>query len=511
MTAPATTEQVADVSFRNSAYNDQADARRTCDDVYEGTSAIRRERTLYIPQNPGEDNDKYERRVKRSHFYNMFEPTVQGLVGLIFRKPPVLADGAGPLITAQVENIDGRGTHLAVFSRELAEAAMKSGHAAILVDAPPAPNIGRKPTKADVARLGNRPTWAMIRAEQVINFREDIRPNGEMYFTLLVVEECIKQPVGDFGEKEMYRWRVFRDDGAGTITWEIWISDTGKRDGAKAKYRNGVIANVTEIPIAPLYAGRRSGTFCSKPPLLSLAELNLDLFAVQLDHRYAMHVSNTPIPIFKGRKKTPKQPLGAEVGIDLDADANAGAFYLESNGNGLAASRQEQLDLIQRATIFGLQMLAPQTRAIETAQSKIIDQAEKTSRLAVIARALQDALERALGFHSAMIGEPAASVKINLDVSGLTLDAATLTAYTALVTSRIITPRTLYAIMQEAGALPEDFDADAEEQSLDELNAFDAASDPAGDPNPNADPTKIHPADPVADPAPDPGKKAAAA
>lgn len=490
-----------DVSYRNRAYRAQEFDWQICRDVFEGTAAIRRNRALYVPQNKGEAHDKYERRVNRTRFYNLLEPTVKGLAGMIFRKPPTLDESAGPITVRQSKNVDGEGTHLVVFARELCEAALLLGHAGILVDAPPAPNLnGRAPTKADQAAIGRLPVWVLVRADQIINARKAVDAAGQSYLTLLVIEEEQAEPDGAFGEACLRQWRVFRCDSS-AVTWELWQATDAAPTAEKAQIDGGTIPGATRIRFSPFYAGHRKGLLHTKPELLALAETNLDLFATQVDYAYNLHVTNTPIAVFKGRDpKTREQRVGAETGVDLPADPNANAFYLESSGAGLEASRQAQLDQIQRATIYGLQMLAPETRGVEAAQSKIIDQSEKTSRLAVVARRMQDCLEQALVFSAEMTGEPVAGITVNLDITGLTLDAPTLAAYSAMVTQRQLTPRTLWSWMQERGGLPEDFDPDQEEAALDALSAFDDASSTEQPPNAIADPNAAHPGDTETEP-----------
>ncbi len=485
---------------RNGTYRAQEARWEVMNDTYEGTDALRRQGEKYLPKNPKEHPDKYKRRLNRSRFFNMVEPTLHGLTGMVFRKPPTLDDTASPTMQALYENIDGQGTHGVVFLRELMERCLLLGHGGILVDAATAPDLqGRTPMKSDVAALKARPYWVAIQANQIVNFRVDTDANGSTYLGLLVIEECVKKAVGSFGEKEEKQYRVFQRKEA-VVTWQLWVEKIVDGKVTYGRDSDGVISHVTEIPFAPLYAGRRLGWFHSKPPLYSLAETNLDHFSVQSDHRHSMHVASVPIMVRKGGKVAGAPvDAGVESGIDINDTPSSNIFYLEHKGIALGATRQELLDLQQRGVSHGLQILAAETRAAETAMAKKIDRAEQDSRLAVAARALQDCAEQALVYTGQMIGEDAADISINLDISGLTLDPQTLATYATMVANGDLTRRTMWTMMQEAGELPEDFDADEEEQALAEQALQARASNPAIPPNPNADPTKTHPADaPVA-------------
>jgi hypothetical protein len=83
---------------------------------------------------------------------------------------------------------------------------------------------------------------------------------------------------------------------------------------------------------------------------------------------------------------------------------------------------------------------------------------------------LQDAIERALGFHARYLGlelEAGGSITINRDYENLTLDAGMIAALSGLVREGQLTLETLWKMLQEGNTLPEDFDADEEKGLLD--------------------------------------------
>jgi hypothetical protein len=50
----------------------------------------------YLPKNPRESLEAYQRRVDVSVFHNAVELTVEGLTGMVFRRPIVLGDDVPP-------------------------------------------------------------------------------------------------------------------------------------------------------------------------------------------------------------------------------------------------------------------------------------------------------------------------------------------------------------------------------------------------------------------------------
>lgn len=471
-------------AFRNAAYSSQADAWQLLNDCYGGTVKLWDRMETYFPKGLGERPARWRARVKGSRFFNAVESTVHGCTGLVMRKPVALGKDASPSMRAMAENIDGRGTHLEVFARELFELGFLHGHAGILVDAPPAPNLGRKPTKADAKALGRRPFFITYRAEQIINFRLGEMPDGREYVRLLVLAEVEVKDVGLFGQVAVPQFRVFRCDEAGVVTFEVWEEiQNGTDKGNYRMMQQGGVANVKEVPFVGFYAGRRVGWFQSRSPVYALAEQNLDLHTVQIDHRFAMSLTNRPTMVRKGGKaaKGNDVAVGGEEGIDLPLDAVASVTWLEAQGHGLAHSREEMVAITSRIASLGLQMMAPETRSAETAQAKILDQADTDSRLAVAARALQDALEQASVYAGQMMGEDGASFKVSLDLSGLTLDAAKIATYSAMVEKYQLTLDTFWSILQEGGALPSDFNPEKEAAALDEAAARAIASEPGAE------------------------------
>lgn len=75
-------------------------------DLWGGNETVKAAGTTYLPQAPGEEHNNYHERLSRSVFFNVFRQTVVGLVGLIFRKDPVLGEDVPPQISEHWENID---------------------------------------------------------------------------------------------------------------------------------------------------------------------------------------------------------------------------------------------------------------------------------------------------------------------------------------------------------------------------------------------------------------------
>jgi hypothetical protein len=399
-------------------------------------------------------------------FFNATRLTVEGLTGYVFRKDPVLGEDVPPAIVAHWENIDNAGTHGDVFCREQFTDALNVGHGAILVEFP---KTGGTQTPLEERVTGEiRPYWVPIKKDDVVSWRTTVE-HGKTILTQLVVRETGVLSDGAFGEKEQTRYRVFyrNQTASGPVVGFVLLEETDNREVIQVD--EGLYPTQDEIPVAEIGTSGRKGLFESDPPLLDLAFLNIAHYQQQSDHFTNIHLTCVPVPVTIGADTTQGQVvLGPNAGLHLP---QGGDFkYVSAPADAIGPTKQSLDDLKADMATAGLAMLAADKRAAETAQAKRIDKAASDSKLAVSARGLQDAIERALGFHARYLGlelEAGGSITINRDYENLTLDAGMIAALSGLVREGQLTLETLWKMLQEGNTLPEDFDADEEKGLLD--------------------------------------------
>ncbi len=263
------------------AYLAQRDRWQTCQDLRDGADVVRAAGARYLPVAPMERPTEYAERVSQAEFFNGFERTVRGLVGLVFRKPPTWGEGTDATLLADAESIDGAGHALDVFAAALFDEALAKGHTFLFVDAPPV-EAPERLSAADRQALRLRPYWIHVKPEQVKSWRTEL-VGGITVLTQAVIEECTLEAVGAFGETEVTRYRVLQHDLAtGVIAWAVW-----GRAGAEAAWQEedrGIYRGIDRIPLVPIVAGPELGTFHTKPPLLDLAFTNIAHYQVGADH-----------------------------------------------------------------------------------------------------------------------------------------------------------------------------------------------------------------------------------
>ena len=105
-------------AYHNEAHDEMERRWDIIEAVSGGTLELRDGGAKWLPLEPAEDQRDYAIRLRRAIFFNAFERTLHGLVGLVFRKDPELADDNPDRIKELWENIDNAGTHGAVFAKE---------------------------------------------------------------------------------------------------------------------------------------------------------------------------------------------------------------------------------------------------------------------------------------------------------------------------------------------------------------------------------------------------------
>lgn len=488
-------------SWTSPAYLDMEPRWKFCRDVFEGTEAVRRVENLdtYFPLGAAETTAERLTRAYRAELFPMLKETVKGLVGLALRKDPKLSKDVPATIVNLWENLDGAGTAGPVFLKRVFIDAILKGHSGVLVDVPKA-SSSLPLTIRQTNNLGLRPYAVHVKPEMVINWRTEVI-NGSVVLTLLVIEEIVDQEDGRFGSRSIRRFRVFvRDKATGLINYELWEQDDEAKDPKLVPGSEGVLTSITRIPFAVCYAGERLAALQSLPPLLDLAYTNIAHVQVLSDHRTALHAGSNPILVTKGRTggvrmvtPDPNKPaplieglagtsfdnpsipgltasapplvLGVNTGIDVDKEGDV--KYVEHAGNALSSSDKELANIEARGAAQGLSMLVRDTRGVQTAEAERLQRVEKDASLSSAVRSLHDMGEMMLAYFALFLSETTGgSLELDYAFEDAMLTVEQVDAYVKMFAAGALTRRTMWARLVKGGWLPEDFDADAEENAL---------------------------------------------
>lgn len=421
-----------------------------------GTPAMRSAGETYLPKEEGETHKAYMARMARSVLFGALGKTVADMTGKVFAKPIVLKEDVPPKLQEYAENVDLAGRHINVFARDVFFDAMQTGVSYLLGDMPPkAGDVTR--TVAEEQAAGIRPYLVHLPIERVLGWKSQTI-GGVETLTQFRILESVSEPDGEFHEKDIEqvrvlepgRWTIYRKDAKG----EQWVP-----------YENGV-TTLNYIPIVAVYANR-TGFLTGSPPLAALAEKNVEHWQSGSDQRNILHVARVPILFGAGFGQEDVLMVGAGSMI-RNSDPNAKLTYVEHTGAAITSGRDDLKDIEFQMQVMGLQLLVPDPG--QSATGEIRDDAKENSPLAMMARALGDAIEGALAIMGEFAGlgkDKGGSVTVNTDFGIQAAAATDVPQIAALRTARVISLETAWAELQRRGFLSDDFDPETESALID--------------------------------------------
>ena len=221
------------VESTHADYDANATAWLRARDVFAGEDAVKAARGRFLPRLDAQTDDEYAAYKARASFFNATARTVDGFVGLIFRREPTVklperVSGVAGALRVFAEDVDLLGTSLYTYSKNIVSEVLTVGRAGTLVDWQ-----GEGEKRAYVVRYT---------AEQIWNWRVS-RVNGRNVVTLVVLHEVVaddhKTPADDFDVAEVEQLRVLRlvpVQGGWQYQVEIWRRDEPKSKRTKPRW-----------------------------------------------------------------------------------------------------------------------------------------------------------------------------------------------------------------------------------------------------------------------------------
>lgn len=107
-------------------------------DVLAGQREIKKKTETYLPAMPGADGDDYAQYISRAVFYNMTAQTLNGMLGQVFRREPVIRNLPDRFKDA-VRRFAKDGSAHTTFTKTVMGEQIGMGRFGVLVDAPANP------------------------------------------------------------------------------------------------------------------------------------------------------------------------------------------------------------------------------------------------------------------------------------------------------------------------------------------------------------------------------------
>lgn len=424
------------VSATHPLYDRWIDRWRKCQDVVEGEEAVKEAGEKYLPRLSGHEKDStaYNAYKERAWLYNATGRTVEGLLGLVFRRPPSVT--VPPALEPFLEDVTGDGQSLESFAREVLLMAITNGRFGILSDYSMPPET--TPTKSEAERMGLRPVLASYRADQITNWAtvqvgsvsrgkrvivkewHDDEENDDEF----AVEQIPVHRVFELDESGIYRQRFFRP--------EKYDPDKGREHEDQVKWQefrrvSPMIAGqpLRELPVLIGNAYDVSWEI-RKPPILDMANVNLAWYRNCADREHGLLFAGNPQPWITGhmKKDGAVYKIGSsELWVLKEAEAKVG--YLEFDGQGLKPIQEAMDEKKGMLALLGSRILARDPQGVEAAETAKIHRQGESSVLATIAGTVSLALTEGLKLFAdwLRIDGSDINVELNADFDALVLSA----------------------------------------------------------------------------------------
>ena len=420
-----------------------------------GTRAMRAAGKTYLPHWPNEDQDSYKTRLATSVLFPAFSRTVGTLTGKPFSKPVTVGDDVPPKIEEWMDDIDLEGRNLDAFAADIMECALGYGLCGILVDYPVKPENVK--TQADEQAINLRPYFVHIKPDQLIGWMA-ARQNGAWVIQQLRIMECIEEPDGMFGTREVKQIRVLEPG--------KWATYRQNKDNAEQwdMYQDGV-TSLAFVPFVPVY-GERKGFMRGKSPLIEVAHMNVEHWQSASDQRTILHVARVPILVITGIEDEKFQlTLGASAAVKLPL--NGTMEYVEHTGAAIEAGQNDLDKLEERMRQAGAELLVIKPGVV-TATQVSTENAVGMCALQRISAGLEDAIDLALEYMATWSGLGVGGhVSIFSDYASANLSDASGQLIVTAQQGGLISKETAITELKRRGTLSSEVEADDEAEKID--------------------------------------------
>ena len=448
------------IDTKHPAYLEMQPEWEMCRDVTAGSRRIKKKGVVYLPQLSGQDNSDYEKYKTRALFYGAASRTVQGLVGSVFRKEPVITPEPN---VEKIKFVTPKGETLPMFLRKVVSEVITTGRYGVFVDSP-------SDEESDDCFLLGYP------AESIINWRTITNKGVEVLVSVVLEEKEMRQKSnGDMYEYDT--WTIYRHlylvmtDGVFEFRVDIWEKDP-TADDSKPVHKKTIIPqvrgkSVSHIPfyfVNPL----NSTSDVERSPIADVCDVNISHYNSSADLEHGRHFTALPtawvagFDLDEGKQLT----IGSQTAwVSNNTDAKAG--YLEFKGQGLMALEHALKEKESLMAILGARFLEDTKKNVESFETHQIRKGGEISILASIANATSLAMDRALEWWSYCKGySPPVQILLNTDFNPVKMSPSELKEQVAAWQAGAISWETFVYNLKNGELIPANITADEERERI---------------------------------------------
>ncbi len=429
-----------------------------------GQSAVHSAGEKFLPKLSGQTDDDYDAYKLRATYFNAAGRTLDGLLGMIFRKPIEVTVPAS--LQAVIDDIDLAGTPLEGLAMQVVHDVIQAGRIGLLVEYP---TVSQQPiSAAGASALNLRPYVSTYAAESILDWKEK-RINNVMQPVMIKLMETHETKVNEFTyETEPQIRALLLIDG-------VYLQEIYRKQGQKKEWvlveTIAPLMNNAPIGFIPFWAfgAKENCLELQQPPIEPLADLNLAHYRVNADYERGCHFAGLPTPILAGFTFGENEVVRiGSSGAITSADPNAKWGFLEFTGQGLGALLENlKLKEAQMAAI-GARFLAPDKAGVEAAATLLMRSNGETSVLASMANLVSQNLQDMFEFIAAWAGVTGEiSVKLSTDFLPVTMSSQDLDSLIKSWQAGAIPKAELFNALKRGEVLTEKITYDEYSEALD--------------------------------------------
>lgn len=441
------------------------------DDIVKGFDAIKLAGATYLPKFYDEEQGDYNDRLNLAKFTNIYRDVLEGLASKPFESEIKIEkiESAPQEIKDFIEDVDGSGNNLTVFSATTFFNGINSAITWIFVDYPEV-DTSKSMSIAELKTKGYKPYWSHILARNVLDVRTEMI-NGKETISYVKIFE----PASNDGLDHI---RIFQKNGS-NVTWNLYQKNPNSKtdEDEYLPVKNGKLS-IDVIPLVPFITGRRDGkSFYFFSAMQDAADLQISLYQDESALQFIKTMSGYPMLAANGMKpqmeadgKTVKKiavgPRKVLYGIP-DGAGNHGTWaYVEPSAQSMQFLKDSIKDTKQDLRELGRQPLTATTGQLTTVTTAVAA-GKARSAVSVWALLLKDALENAFVITAKYMGiNYEAEVVVYDDFDNLTDNATDLNTLLDARKNGDISQETFWSELKRRKVLGLEFNDDIERERL---------------------------------------------
>lgn len=408
----------------------------------------RTDKREYLIPMPAEQEEVYQDRVKRSYLWPAVTETLAGMVGIVTSKGFSVDTIKNDQLRAEILTpLKGDGSMTKLLDR-FSKIVCQFGHGFILVS----PGSEVNSNKAQDLQKKRRVRWTVYAPVSLINWAvKDESESGDPRFAeYVILKKFEEEQEGDFGHDTVQVFLKISQEGTQRYEQREGESEPVPKGGiVPHQVASGEILGLLPM-VAAYYTFLQP--FVSKPPLNSMAQLNIAHLNASSNSDLAIRQSQFTIPVFSGVQKSHEKDLnnlvtGPTTGLKLPAGIKFD--LVETTGKSLDIGLKNITEIEKKINQMSFKelMADPNISRDVTATEAGIKQQNKLSPLAAAALNIESAINEAIRIHAAYLGIDITETerfKINFDLARVVLGSDEIRVMIELLQNRVITREILF-------------------------------------------------------------------